>query len=79
MFKEELTEKALPKHKLQDYKIVLQEGKKLTFRLLYQLLAIELNILKNYIKENLAKGFIRELKLLAGYLVFFALKKDSKL
>jgi hypothetical protein len=35
--------------------------------------------LKRYIEENLAKGFIRKSKSLAGYLVLFALKKDRTL
>ena len=36
-------------------------------------------ILREFIKENLRKGYIRLLQLLAGYLVLFILKKNRKL
>jgi hypothetical protein len=39
----------------------------------------ELEEIKTYIKVNLKKGFIRSSKLLAGFLVIFVLKKNSKL
>ena len=39
----------------------------------------ELEILRKYIKENLAKGFIRKSKSLAGFPILFVPKKDSKL
>ena len=35
--------------------------------------------LKKFIKENLKKGYIQPLQLLAGYLVLFILKKNKKL
>jgi hypothetical protein len=35
--------------------------------------------LRKYIKENLAKGFIRKSKSLAGFPILFVLKKDGKL
>ena len=35
--------------------------------------------LEEFIKENLRKGYIRLLQLLAGYLVLFILKKNGKL
>ena len=35
--------------------------------------------LKEFIKENLKKGYIQLLQLLAGYLVLFILKKNGKL
>jgi len=39
----------------------------------------ELKELRRYLKENLNKGFIRELESLAGFPILFILKKDSKL
>ena len=35
--------------------------------------------LKEFIKENLRKGYIQLLQLLVGYLVLFILKKNKKL
>ncbi len=43
------------------------------------LLEKELTILRGYIDKNLKKGFIQESKLLVGYLILFAPKKDRKL
>ena len=40
---------------------------------------IENLALREFIKENLRKGYIRLLQLLAGYLVLFILKKNGKL
>jgi len=39
----------------------------------------ELKVLKEYIDENLAKGFIRPSTSLAGSLVLFVPKKDGSL
>jgi hypothetical protein len=39
----------------------------------------ELEELRNYLKKNLAKGFIRELQLLARFPVLFVPKKDGEL
>jgi hypothetical protein len=49
LFQEELTSKALPKHKPWDYEIKLQEGKELPFRPIYGLSEKELKVLYNYI------------------------------
>jgi hypothetical protein len=43
------------------------------------LLPRELIVLKEFLEENLAKGFIREFKSLAGALILFVLKKDGSL
>ena len=39
----------------------------------------ELEVLRNYIKESLKKGFIKFFTLLVGYPLLFIRKKDSKL
>ncbi len=49
MFKEELTEKALLKHKDQDYKIKLIEEKKPIKKGIYYLLEKKLKVLRKYI------------------------------
>jgi hypothetical protein len=46
---------------------------------MYPLLLKELIALKEFLKENLAKRFIRESKSLAGTPILFVLKKDSSL
>jgi hypothetical protein len=79
MFIEKTGLGALPKYQKWDYKIELEEGKYPGFELIYRLLEKELAVLKKYINENMAKGFIRKSKSLAGYPVLFALKKDRTL
>jgi hypothetical protein len=46
---------------------------------MYPLSLKELIVLKEFLEENLAKGFIRESKSLAGAPILFALKKDGSL
>jgi hypothetical protein len=46
---------------------------------MYPLLLRELVALKEFLEENLAKGFIQESKSLAGAPILFALKKDGSL
>ena len=69
----------LPKHQPWDYKIKLQPGMEPGFRPIYQLSEKELQVLREYLEENLKKSFIRESQLPAGYLILFALKKDGSL
>ena len=71
--------KKLALHKDIDLAIEIQPRKELLYRLIYLLLLIELEVLKEYIQENLAKGFIRESKSLVATLILFALKKDRSL
>ncbi len=49
------------------------------FRPIYTLLKKELGVLRGYIDENLKKRFIREFKLLVGYLILFIIKKNRSL
>ena len=79
MFKEELTEKALLEHKPWDHEIKLQEGKQPTKERIYHLSEAELKVLREYITENLKKGFIRRSESPAGYPIMFVPKKDGKL
>ena len=70
---------ALPKHQPWDHEIELEPGKEPTFGPIYALSEKELSVLREYLEENLKKGFIRESKLLVDYLILFISKKDSKL
>jgi len=56
----------------------LEEGKEPPFSSIYQISETDFGILREYINENLKKGFIRLLSLLAGSPVLFILKKDGK-
>ena len=69
----------LPPHRLTDCKIVLQEDASLHYGPIYPLSVEESKVLKEYIKENLAKGFIRPSESPAGYPVLFQKKKDGSL
>ena len=69
----------LPKHQAWDHEIPLKKGKQPIYRLIYTLSEEELEVLRNYIKENLKKGFIKPFILPAGYLLFFTRKKNNKL
>ena len=74
-----LESKKLLEYIVQDYKIELELGISLKFFLIYKLTKTELQALKEFVQENLQKGYIRLLQLLAGYLVLFILKKNGKL
>ena len=70
---------ALPEHKPWDHYIPLQDRKQPTFRPVYSCSEKELQALHEYLDENLAKGFIHESTLPAGYPILFVPKKNSKL
>ncbi len=69
----------LPPHRLTDCKIVLQKDATLHYGPIYPLSEQENEALKDYIEENLKKGFIRESESPAGYPVLFQKKKDGSL
>lgn len=79
MFIEKEGTGALPKHQPWDHEIELLEGKTPGFVPIYKLSEKELGVLKKYIEEMLAKGFIRKSKSPAGYPILFAPKKDGSL
>ena len=56
--------------------IKLEENKQSSSRFIYNLGPIELETLKTYIKYNLANGFIRPSKLLAGVFILFNWEPD---
>ena len=78
MFKEEAHEK-LPEHQDWDHKIPIEEGKKPSYGPIYALSETELKALREYLDENLKKGFIQPSTSPAGYPILFVPKKDGKL
>ena len=69
----------LPKHQPWDHEIKLQPGTEPGFGPIYQLSEKELQVLREYLEENLKKGFIQESQSPAGYPILFAPKKDRSL
>eukprot|EP00833_Pecoramyces_ruminatium_P006824 jgi/Orpsp1_1/1180856/evm.model.c7180000074882.1 len=69
----------LPPHRLTDCKIVLEKDASLHYGPIYPLTEKEDIVLKEYIQENLKKGFIRPSESPAGYPVLFQKKKDGSL
>ena len=57
----------------------MEEGKSPPFGPIYQLSEKELKVLKEYVDDNLAKGFIKPSTSPAGSLVLFVPKKDGSL
>ena len=62
-----------------DLVIKLRLGIEPLYRLIYSLSPWELAVLKEFLEENLAKGFIRESKSLVGTPILFVPKKDGSL
>jgi len=81
-FKEVFNEKncdVLPPHREYDCEIHLKDNSNLYYGPLYPLTELEREELKNYLKENLDKGFIRKSTSPAGAPVLFVKKKDGSL
>ena len=69
----------LPHHRPYDCPIDLQPGTEAPWGPIYNLSPTELEVLRAYIEENLANGFIRHSKSPAGAPIFFVKKKDGSL
>ena len=69
----------LPDHGPHDHRIPLMEGKTPTCKKIYPMSERESKILREYIEEQLAKGFIRPSTSPAGHRVLFVPKKDGSL
>jgi len=78
LFKKVVAE-VLPPHRSYDHKIPLEEGFTPPFGPLYSLSKPELQALRQWIDENLSKGFIRASSSPAGAPVLFVKKKDGSL
>ncbi len=70
---------AVPEHGPQDLTIDLVEGKEPPWGPIYSLSAKELETLRDYLDQNLARGWIRPLTSSAGAPVFLVPKKDGSL
>ena len=66
----------LPPHRPGDHRIELKEGTTPSFGPLYSLSKQELEALRKWLDENLAKGFIRPSSSPAGSPILFVKKKD---
>jgi len=69
----------LPPHRPYDHNIPVVEGATVPFGPVYNLSQTELQVLHEYIQENLAKGFIRRSESPAGAPVLFFKNKDRSL
>ena len=69
--------KALPQHRPYDHKIPLREGFMSPFGPLYSLSKTDLQALKEWLEENLSKGFIHASSSPATSLILFAKKGDG--
>lgn len=69
----------LPEHSTYDHTIPLEPGTKPPYGPIYSLSATELKALDEYLKENLAKGFIRPSSSPAGSPILFVKKSDGSL
>ena len=78
VFSKRLADK-LPPHRVYDHKIILKPDTTVPFGPLYNLSETELNTLKEYLEENLEKGFIERSESPAGAPVLFVKKKDGSL
>ena len=78
LFQEEL-ETGLPEHSQWDCEIDLVEGTTPKFHKLYNLNESQLQTLREYLDDNLRKGYIRVSKSEAGHPVMFVPKKNGKL
>lgn len=69
----------LPPRRYVDHAIELEEGTKPPFGPLYNMSELELKALREYLEENLSKGFIRASKSSAASPVLFVKKPDGTL
>lgn len=69
----------LPPHRPFDHHIPLEEGKQPPWGPVYSLSETELGSLREYLDENLQKGFIRPSESPAGAPILFVKKKDGTL
>ena len=79
LFKDDKTRAALPKHQPWDHHIPLQEGTEPIKTGVYSLSRAQEIELKNYLDENLAKGFIQKSESPWGFPILFVPKKDGTL
>jgi len=69
----------LPPHRYYDYKVELENPHDLGYSLLYKITSEELLAVKEYISENLYKGFIEHSQAPFAAPVLFVRKSDGRL
>ncbi len=79
LFEKESDQKALLKHQSWNHEIKLVDDKKLTKQFIYSLLTEKLDALRQYLKENMRKEFIKESQSSAEYSILFVLKLNESL
>ena len=79
LFKKPTNDQALPKHQPWDHEIPLKDGEQPKFMPIYTLKETELQAVKAFVDEELAKGTIRKSTSPAGYPILFVPKKDGTL
>ncbi len=79
LFEKESDQKALLKHQSWNHEIKLVDNKKLTKQFIYSLLTEKLNVLRQYLKENMQKKFIKESQSSAEYSILFVSKSNKSL
>ena len=77
VFSPDLAFELLEHTRINDHAIELVNGQQLPYKPIYSLEPVELETLKAYIKTNLANGFIRPFKSLAGAPILFDRKSDG--
>ena len=78
LFKKAIAD-VLPPHQKYDHKITLEEGFTPPFGPIYSLSITELKALREWLDENLSKGFIRASSSLVGAPILFVNKSDGSL
>ncbi len=79
VFSSKLAAKLLKYMEINYYAIELVDDRQPPYGPIYSLESVELKILKIYIKNNLANGFIKPSKSLVGTPIFFDKKSDGSL
>ena len=79
VFSAENAAELLENTRMNEHAIKLEEDKQLPFGPIYSLRPVELEILKTYIKINLANGFIRPSKSPTGAPILFNRKPNRSL
>ncbi|GAA5988531.1 hypothetical protein JCM11641_003305 [Rhodosporidiobolus odoratus] len=70
---------SLPEHRPYDLKIDIEDGKTIPAYKIYPLSAAEMEVLADYIENNLRSGFIRPSQSSVGFPILFIKKKDGSL
>ena len=79
LFEQENDQDTLLKHQSWDHEIKLVDEKEFTKQFIYSLLTEKLDALRQYLKENMRKEFIKESQSSVKYSILFILKSNKSL